>query len=335
MIKKWIVPLLSLTSLIYAKSPEVPPPAYDADLFKKDTPALSFDAGFLFWRVQEGATNYALKMEHEAPSTTYAQGKFHSATFNGKPGFRVTAHYFRAPRFWEIWGQYTRLSAHGKNHVGVPDSGERYLTATLPLGSTAMQEADSYIHMNYNVTDLLVDRYFSPNPHLRIRFLGGGSVAWINQTWQLDYKTVSAETIQVRNQWQFIGGGLRLGCSLDWFLDFWNLYFTSSTTCATFLGTYDNQSKQITSTQTLPVGNTHFSDVRPVFAFQAMFGPSWQKNFTAARMEIFAGYEINTWFNLHEIYNSTSGSPESSKPTWITSGLVALQGLTTRMTVDF
>ena len=83
----------------------------------------------------------------------------------------------------------------------------------------------------------------------------------------------------------------------------------------------------------------HFSDVRPTFTIQGIFGPSWQKNFCSMRAEVFAGYEINTWFNLQEMYRSgggtVNGSPENAKQTWLSNAAIALQGLTTRVTLDF
>jgi hypothetical protein len=66
-----------------------------------------------------------------------------------------------------------------------------------------------------------------------------------------------------------------------------------------------------------------------------LIGPSWQKNFTCNRIEIFAGYEMNLWFNLQEIYRSTSGVPSAEKQTWQTTNALVLQGLTTRIVYDF
>lgn len=338
--KAWFASsLLCLSTLLYGETPiqtTTEEPAYDADLFKRDTPAFSFHGSFLFWRVQESALDYALKMQHTSPSgTVYAQGKYHSATFDGEPGFRVAASYFRAPKYWEMWLQYTRLTARGENSVGRPDQEGRYLTGTWPeIISAPITQAKSHIHLNYNVADFLVDRFFNPNPHLRIRFIGGGTVAWMNQNWAVCYFNESDAVTQIRNRWKFIGGGFRMGTMVDWYCGY-DLYLTSATTAATLLGSYHNQSTQTASTESLAVRDAHYSDIRPTFAVQALFGLSWQKNFCSNRMEIFGGYELNSWFNLAEIYRSTSGAANIAKETWINTGMIALQGLTTRMTLDF
>ncbi len=312
------------------------PVPYDADLFRKEVPVYSGHGSFLFWRIQEGALDYALKMKESSPAATnYAIGEMKKATFHGEPGFRVALSYFRAPHFWEIWWQYTRLTAHGSNRT-TPPSGDRYITATWPIGNITepVTGAHSDIHFNYNVGDFLVDRVFHPNPHLRLRLLGGGTVAWMEQSWDILYTNSVNQESRIHNRWKFIGGGLRIGTTIDWFCGS-DIYLTAQATAASLLGSYHNTARQTSSLYTTPIRNMHFSDARPAFAVQGIFGPSWQKNFCSMRAEIFAGYEINTWFNLQEVYRSTEGDPTSSKQTWLNNAALALQGLTTRLTLDF
>ena len=338
----WLLGSFICASALLQAAPQSPKnasqeaPAYDADLFKRDVSVVSFHGSFLYWRVQEGALDYAIKMQ-QAPSAgeTYASGKFHTATFNGDPGFRVAMSYFRAPKYWEVWGQYTRLTARGKNGVGRPEDPSRFLNGTWPQPTDSpISKAESHIHMNYNVADLLVDRFFNPNPHLRLRLIGGATAAWINQNWQIRYMNLQNQVSLNTNKWKFVGGGLRLGAMLDWFWGY-NVYVTATATCGSLLGTYHNTSRLTSSTAAGALRDTHYSDVRPAITVQGSFGPSWQKNFAWSRMEIFAGYELNTWFNLQEMYRSTLSSATSSKQTFLNTGMVALQGLTARATVDF
>jgi hypothetical protein len=340
---KWfLTSLVCVSSLLQAAAParielSKEAPAYDADLFRRDEPVYSFHGSFLYWRVQEGALDYALKMQEAAPgANVYAQGKFHKATFNGDPGFRVALSYFRAPHYWEIWGQYTRFVTSGKDRVGMPESSDIFLTGTWPqIIAAPLSEAESSIHLNYNMGELLVDRFYNPNPHLRLRLLGGGVVSWIHQNWNVHYKNLAGEESSLRNYWKFVGGGLKIGTMIDWYCG-WDIYLTSTASISTLLGSYHNETKQIASELLTPVRNTHSRDVRTAFSVQGVFGPSWQKNFCHSRMEIFAGYEINTWFNLQEQYISSKATTlGESTQTWVNSGLIALQGLTARMTLDF
>lgn len=333
---------ITLASTLGAK--EATPPPFDADLFRKDVQVWSGHGEFLFWRVQEGCLDYALTMKQSAwgPANCYANGNFKNATFNGDPGFRIGLSFFRAPKYWEVKGQYTRLTASGENSAGKPDPDQEFLTGTWPqIFSLPMAGAKSYIHLNYNVADLCVDRVFNPNPHLRLRLLGGGIVAWINQNWKVTYHDSSSNQTVVNNRWHFIGGGLKTGTIVDWY---WgrDVYITADATLGALLGNYKNESKQRSSFSpgvgydtSLPLRDTHFSDVRPSFTAQFIFGPSYQKSFSNSRMEFFVGYELNAWLNLHEVFRSTSGSESAAKETWINSSMIALQGLTSRLTIDF
>jgi hypothetical protein len=318
---------------------------FDADLFHRCNQVYSFDATFLFWRVQEGALDYALKMKESGwgPSECFAQGKFEKATFDGDPGFRAAVRFFRAPHYWEFWAQYTRLTAEGSNKATKPSPAGDFLTGTWPqIFSSPMAWATSHIHMNYNVADLLISRVFYPNPHLRIRVTGAGTVAWINQFWKVLYSDWMGFQTKIGNRWSFIGGGLKMGTTFDWYW-FSNIYMTGGATLGSLVGSYKNSALQTTNFQpspafntAIPLRNTHFSDVRPTFFVQLYLGPSYQKNLGCdQRCEFFVGYELNTWLNLQEIYRSSSGAPSEAKETKINTGALCLQGLTARATYDF
>ncbi|MBI3900547.1 MAG: hypothetical protein HY324_00185 [Chlamydiia bacterium] len=325
-------------------SPATPPP-FDADLFRKEAQGFSFHGDFLYWSAQEGALDYAIKMDQNAwgPEYCYAQGKYKSATFSLDPGFRVSASFFRAPKYWEIWGQYTRLTVQGNNESYAPEGNDEFLTGTWPqIFTNPLTQATSHISMNYNVADFWFDRVFLPNPHLRMRFLGGGVMAWLNQFWKVLYTDAQNQQTKLSNRWKFTGGGLRMGVLIDWYW-FENIYMTAGTTFATLLGTYRNISKQWVNfspspgkyNPTVPIRDGNFKDVRPAFSGQFYLGPSYQKNFPHNRMELFAGYELNAWLNLQESFRSTSGSPSDPKETRINTAMIALQGLTMRATLDF
>jgi hypothetical protein len=105
------------------------------------------------------------------------------------------------------------------------------------------------------------------------------------------------------------------------------------------LGSYQNKTLQTTNFSgydpSIPIRNAHFSDIRPAASGQFYLGPSYQKNFTNQRLEIFFGYEWVSWLNLQEIFRSSSGTLAEAKQTAINSSLLALQGLTTRVSLDY
>jgi len=341
-IAAFTAPLIGDEKLKPSRTSQAP---FDEDLYRQNEQVFSLHGDFLFWRVQEGALDYALTMQESAwgPAECFAQGKFENATFNGDPGFRVTGSFYRAPKYWEIWAQYTRLTARGENSSGKPTPGNEFVTGTWPqIFTSPVAKAESHIHMNYNVADLWADRVFYPNPHLRLRLLGGGSVAWIDQFWKVEYSDSGGNETSIGNRWKFIGGGLRMGTLFDWYW-FMSVYMTGGVTFASLLGSYSNTSVQTTNfspaagafNPSIPLRNAHFSDVRPAFNGQFFLGPSVQRSFLGSRMELFIGYELVAWLNLQETFHSTSGAPSDAKETWINTGMIALQGLTSRFTMDF
>lgn len=322
-----------------------PPPGcpYDYDLYHKDLEICFLSAEFLYWTVDEGALDYAEKMKQPAwsPTESYASGRVESATFDLCPGVRVSAGYFNAPKYWAIQAEYTHLISTGKNRSGKPTASDEFLTGTWPqITTNPLVHAHSKIFFDYNLFEFFIDRVFIPNPHLRLRMLGGFSLAWMQQDWKVQYFDGSGGDTTIRNRWHYTAGGLKTGLTGDWY---WgnHVYLSAGSTLAIFMGSYSNLAKQTTTVQPpgsnsdLPVRDSYLKDTRPSCLLQFYIGPSFQKNFGCNRIELFTGYEINGWFNLQEIRRSTSGSPSDAKETWMSTSMLALQGLTTRFTVDF
>ncbi len=341
-----VLSTLAFQPLLEASECDPPPgSAYDADLFHKDVEVWYVSAEFLYWTVDEGALDYAQKMRQPAWSPTtpsFASGKVQCASFNLDPGFRVATGYFNAPKYWAVQGQYTHLITRGKDRAGKPEAGNEFLTGTWPqITTNPLVHAHSNIFFNYNLAELSIDRIFITNPHLRMKLRAALSMAWMQQDWKVQYFDGTGGNTTIRNRWHYMAGGLRAGLLGDWY---WgnHVYLTGGTTAALYMGGYSNDSKQTTSFQpngsddpTLPVRDSRVEDTRPSFAVQVYLGPSYQKCFGCNRVEIFAGYELTGWFNLQEIRRSSSGLPSSAKETWMSTNMLALQGLTTRLTVDF
>lgn len=316
----------------------------ERDLFKRYDQVYTGGVEFLYWTIAEGGLDYALKMKHDAwgPSPSFAQGSFKHGSFHADPGFRLSLIYFRAPHHWDAKWSYTRMTNRGHDHAHKPDAPNQFLTGTFPQISTnPLASAHSTTHFNYNVFDWLVHRVFFPNPHLKLRFGGGGFLTWMSQDWKVRYIDSLANVTTIRNRWNFVGAGLKTGATFDWYWT-WDLYMTAQGFFGLAMGTYSNRASESTSFQPLagddtnvPVRQAHYKDGRAALTAQLMFGPSYQKNFCSTRLEIFAGFEMNTWFNLQEVYRSTQNAAELAKETWINTGLLTLYGLTTRASLDY
>ncbi len=315
----------------------------DSDLFRKCEKVIFVNAEFLYWKVEEGADDYAISMTKAPRNATaglQATGTYEKASFDWEPGFRFSVGYFNAPRYWEIRGQYTQLYAKGENSIDAPGSPlflngtfTQYLTGNLTRAETKNQ-------LHYHVADILIDRMFLPNPHLRMRVYGGLTGGFFDQKWRVRYlDNLNIETIM--NEWKFNGAGFRIGVSFDWF---WgsDFYVTGLVTFASLVGRYKNFSDinsgaNISGSDNIdiPFKETTFKDTRLVFHPQFYLGPSYQRSFRCFRFEIFAGYELNTWFNLVEVFRSTQQSASLAKETRINDSVLGLHGLTVRLNMDF
>lgn len=326
------------------------PVPYDADLFSKDKKGPFFNVEFLYWLVNEGGLDYAVKMDQPAWSTeqqTCAIGNYQNGKFDWSPGIRVSVGYFNAPHYWDMFAQYTYLPSSGRNHTHAPEKNEEFLNGTWiqPDVDTnsppfPLLSASSHLDFTYHLLDLLCSRRFNPNEHLRINLFGGITSGLLYQKWKIDYKDTADQYSHIRHQWRFEGIGARIGLKVDWFLG-WDLYLTGITSTAILSGWYKNSAFQKTSALIAnanshrPIRDTQFHDSRLAYQLQLLTGISWQKAFDKVRAEIFAGYEWNGWANLHEVYHSTLAAPTGAKETWVDQSPLSLQGLTTRIGFSF
>lgn len=341
--------------LLHADAPQVQPPAgekpaYDADLFNKDKSVYFVNAEFLYWIVNEGAADYAVKMKKPAWSKTedtFAVGNYRSAHFDWSPGFRINFGYFRAPHYWDIFLQYTYLPSSGRRTSHAPSSPDKFLNGTwaqpdlntgIPLAP--LQKASCHVDLKYNVFDFLFTRRFQANEHLRFNVFGGITSALIFQKMKVSYHDINGLQSHIENRWRFEGVGFRAGVKVDWYMGS-DVYMVGMLSTAALTGWYKNTAYQDTtlslpdSNNSHPIRNSCFHDNRLTYMAQFMVGPSWQKRFEHVRTEIVLGYELNIWANLHQIYRSGFAAPTAAKETFINNSNVSLQGLTLRMNLDF
>jgi len=292
---------------------------------------------FLYWTVEEGALEYAIKMnKSNGNPMTFAIGDYQIADYDFCPGFRVALAWYNEPKYWEVSGQYTWLDSSGSDSTNAPDVANRFLVPTWETDAMGyFTRATSKLDLNYQVGDLLVARVFDPNPHLRMRILGGFTAAYIKQDWKVVYEDINDEVDTLENGWRFWGGGFRLGLTADWF---WGnqIYFTARSSFATLLGDYENTSKhKSTASNPQNIGNAKYDDHRFAIHGQFMLGPSWQKPYECWSFELFAGYEFNVWMNIHEIIKVPFEDPSMSHQTQHSRGLFGTHGLTARLTIGF
>ncbi len=319
--------------------------SYDCDLFSKNTKVLFTNIEMLYWVVNEGALDYAIKMKKPAwGNPSDAVGHYKRAEFGWDPGVRISFGYFNAPHYWDEQVQYTYFMSKGHEKTNAPDA-PLFLNGTWPQpdpsGLVPLRHASSEINLWMHIVDLIVTRRFHPNPHLRIRVNGGAKIGWLRQNWEINYRDIDGNRSHLHNLWHFVGAGIQIGGIVDWFMGKGGIYVTGGSSISCMAGDFHNVSKQKSSfsgagfNPALPLRNAHYHDVRLIPHLQIYAGPSWQQSFKRIRTEVFFGYELNLWANLHEVIRTSSDAPTGPKLTTLDSGLIGIQGVTFRWNLDF
>ncbi len=332
------------------ESSDPKPGDYDYDLFRKNDSTVFINAEFLYWTVNEGVNDYAIKMKSPAwgrdnETVTHAVGQYKLADFGWDPGFRGSIGFFNAPSYWDTYIQYTYYKGTGSDRTSAPEGDDLFLNGTWPhpnpTGEVPLASADTDIQFRLDLLEWLVTRRFFPNPHLRMRVYGGIDVAWLKQNWAMDYLDTEGVKSHLHNHWRFTGAGLRLGYIIDWYMHIKGLYLTGAISAAGLAGSYRNITRQTSHyvhagyNPELPFANSHYHDTRLISHVQVMAGPAWQQAFDGWRAELSASYEFNIWSNLHEVYRSLADKPTGSKQTIMNNSIVGIQGVSVRLNIDF
>lgn len=335
---------LFVPSLFAANTVTPSPVAYDADLFSKDRETVFLEGELLVFKLLEGDLEYVSKMK-QSTSSEYvgAQGDFAKVRYDFLPGFRITAGYYNAPKYWEVLTTYMWYENHGEKTSHVSDVPNTYLE---PVGFTGfiltapdfIYKARANVDYHLSLLDLLVDRVFNPNAHLRMRILGGLTTVWMRQHFGVRYFQNNTNFQAKSNyDWGYWGVGFRLGYGVDWY---WgkDFYFTGRMSAALTIGRYKNNTRtnyEQAAGVWASATHAHYTDYRGAYNFQFILGPSWQKSFPTKRFELFLGYEINTWFNVAEIWRYNAVSPYQSIDRDVNDSALTLNGVNLRLTVDF
>lgn len=323
-------------------SPESRP--YDYDLFSKDRECEYVDLEALVFKL---LNNQAVGSIASSPSAqTNSQNapdtseKIQNLNWQWRPGFRVTLGYFNAPKYWEVMGQYTWFEDRGHKTVKSPDANQQYLRVAcyLPISeyqNDKVAQIRATGDLYYNDLSTLVSRNFYPNPHLRLKVIGGLTSMWAHQTTNLvNTFTGKVDTLNSKFHTKYWGVGFKMGATADWY---WgkDFYLTGKVFWSIVTGRWNTETKVATSGGKLyeQVSDSAYNATQN---FQFIFGPSYQKSYEKMRWELFVGYELNTWLGALTTYNySTSAGPQG----WLFPQKffedLTLTGVNVRLTLDF
>ncbi len=172
--------------------------------------------------------------------------------------------------------------------------------------TTDMEKAYSNIFLREHMFDVLLSRKFELSSRINLNFFNGLTGGWFKQNWTITYygQGQTGTITKIKPKWRFKGGGIKTGVSADWELG-QGFNWSCLSAIAAIYGNYDNRMKLLhrypSTGVDLVLEFIHYDDFRVVTNLQLQMGPSWEKQYKSWGMRMFAGYEINSWFNVHEI----------------------------------
>ncbi len=126
-----------------------PDPCCEQQFFV-DRCQIFISAEFLYWTVEEGALDYAIKMNQPAwgPTPAFATGKYEIADYDWRPGYRVSLAWYNHPKYWEIKAEYTWLYDKGSDTTNDPSSPDLFVNSTWnTITSDPLRKASSLIDL--------------------------------------------------------------------------------------------------------------------------------------------------------------------------------------------
>lgn len=285
---------------------------YNPLLFK----GIDLSIEWLFWKVHQKASTYVLEPSHfqqPYPPTqlTDGLGKYKSAEFDWSSGVRAGIGYTFQRDAWHILGQYTYYSTHGHSHEDRSGNLTQYLQATnrdingSNLGPISIKSSSKF---HYQTADLLFSRRFIPGTQILFEFFTGGTGAWIDEHWKV--LSSSASQTLLKNDWIFSGGGIRTGVQANWHMG-GGFGFYNKISGAALVGSYKNRKKEAVTPLTVseqpytnPLANTTEKGTWVVPHSQIELGMNLSHRFCTWAMNLAAGFEINTWYDLHQLHQS-------------------------------
>ncbi len=293
----------------------------------------------LAWTVKESELDFAVRGGTLATTTaTGAVGSLISAEYDWRPGFRVYADFTSYCDYWNLLAEYTFFHCSGSDTV-VRRNNENLQGTFHQVTTSLMREAASDIHLHYHTLDLVLGRHFQPSSCLVAKIAFGGIGAWIKQKWDVVYFASATGFNDFDIDWEFEGGGLKAAAALDWFVGRnWSLY--TGTSLASLIGWYRNTMLQsvvnIVDIPDFTPFNSKNDQCRFVQTFQIKLGPTWSRCFRRFNARIYALYELNAWFNLHEVDRSfITGDVNDGRDSWHVHGLLGLHGFTFGLQATF
>ncbi len=296
---------------------------------------------FLCWNTYEDGLEYVYDDVATLTPNYLLTDEMKIGKFYWRGGFRVSVGYTFAPDQWQFEVQYGNYDPwQREDHMRHEGRHFQGIFPQFPL--TNIERATSYLSLRTHFADFYLKRMFETTPYLHLTLINAMSAVWFRQRWEVNYYdslAKSANSLNIKNDWNFKGGGPKIGLDMDWLMK-WGLGLHARVCGCALFGNHDNRF----NIRSHPFGgamgyivHAHNDDFRVVTQLQFLLGPSWKYEFQKWKLFLFVGYELNSFFCIHEVDRQFVFDPND--PQTPTSnffpGHLHMQGLSTTLSVAF
>lgn len=324
-----------------------------------DRAGWSLSAEYLYWKVFQQASTYALKPSFSLPTDAVHNsgdlyGKYQATPFDWNSGVRACLSYTFARDAWELLGQYTYYTTNGSTKASRNNEPTSYLFGTHRVLTTGqLQTAKSSTHFSYQIADFVLGRRFLVSEQMFLQLYAGAKGAWIGENWKITYQNTDGVVDRFSNRWTFGGAGIQAGFDGLWHIGK-GVSFFNQISAATVIGNYRYRTaesyivpvtEQIIALDAVPLaGNINpltkasSSESLVLPMTQLAFGIDWSRMFSKYRLHLRSAFEIATWYDLHQVFLPNLVVEPLSLPDRIAirdSSNVNIYGLSVRAGVDF
>ncbi|CCB89471.1 Lpg1974 family pore-forming outer membrane protein [Simkania negevensis] len=303
---------------------------------------------FLYWKPTQNASDFVVKgqpseflpQQQGVPAfQAFGQyGNIRSANFDWTAGLRVGIGGIFQPRNWELDGIFTYIYPDGSSSETKPTI--NMLNGTLPFraGTTSLYKASNSISFSYALANLLLKKRLLFADDMIFRFFMGLTGGWFDENWKVSYFAENNVKNTITSDWDFSGGGIRAGVDGEWYICY-GFGIEGMVSSGLLYGYYENRFRfKVTAPDNLPpfyMIKSHFDDHRIVPHFQLALGPKWGMMINNVALQIYAHYELNFLFNLHEVHRSDLFSIQDGKNSRYAYGNLGMQGINIGASIAF
>jgi hypothetical protein len=310
----------------------------------------SWSAEWLHWKVEQQASAFVThpkqrlktSVDPTIPITPSVhetfEGRWKHAPFAWHSGARFKLGYGSESK-WKTLAQYTFYHTRGNTTVQKPNDTELYLHSAflIPNKDFVIQKATADVDFHYHVGDLLLSHKFNLGSRLDAHLFAGATGAFIKENWTNIYTNTSNQSTKTLIKWDFKGGGVRSGIDTRFELG-QGFGISSQLSLAGVVGSFNNAktlSQETIANSLNPYSNIQDHTLKVIPNTQLALGLDWKSPLPAWNFQIKCGFEMNTWYDLHQYYQNKDHTSAPSTLAYRDSSNVTLWGANVGIQLNF